>query len=332
VVRPKIINRRARSQDKSVRQRQINMNKFDIYEVVTQKIIDRLEAGVIPWQKPWRNSGGMPRNLVSGRPYNGINFWMLLASKFTSPFYLTFEQALSLGGNVIKGEKSTMVVFWKILENEKSPGVIEKTPFLRYYNVFNLEQTEGIDTSKIPATEAHDHDFNPIEAAQALADNWIDSPKVIWGEAHACYIPHLDTVKMPDKRTFFHDEQCYSILFHELTHGTGHSSRTGRHEKIKNHAFGSQDYSQEELVAEMGAAYLCGLSGIEVKTIDNNVAYIKSWIRAFKDDPKVLVLAAAQAQKAVDYILEHQLSPSGDSVENQIEKEKEESPAEALSC
>ena len=115
------------------------MNKFDLYEVVTQKIIDRLEAVVIPWQTPLRNSGGMPRNLVSNRPYNGINFWMLLASKFTSPFYLTFEQALSLGGNVIKGEKSTMVVFWKILENEKSPGVIEKTPFLRYYNVFNLE-------------------------------------------------------------------------------------------------------------------------------------------------------------------------------------------------
>jgi antirestriction protein ArdC len=194
------------------------MNKFDIYEVVTQKIIDRLEAGVIPWQKPWRNSGGMPRNLVSNRPYNGINFWMLLASKFTSPFYLTFEQALSLGGNVIKGQKSTMVVFWKILENEKSPGVVEKTPFLRYYNVFNLEQTEGIDISKIPATEAHDHDFCPIKAAQSLVDNWTDCPKISWCEDAAYYTPTLDKVCMPDQRTFFHDEQCYSTLFHELVH------------------------------------------------------------------------------------------------------------------
>ncbi len=308
------------------------MNKFDLYEVITQKIIDRLESGIVPWQKPWQNAGGMPRNLVSGRPYNGINFWLLLASEFKSPFYMTFEQSLSLGGNIIKGQKSTMVVFWKILEKETSPGTIEKTPFLRYYNVFNLEQTEGIDISKIPAATVHDHDFVPIQEAESLISQWLDKPKILWGEDHACYIPQRDTVCMPDPRTFFHDEQCFSVLFHELTHSTGHSSRTGRHEKIKDHAFGSQDYSQEELVAEMGAAYLCGLSGIELKTIDNNVAYIKSWIRAFKDDPKVLVLAAAQAQKAVDYILEHQLSPLGDSLQNQIEKENEESPVEALSC
>jgi antirestriction protein ArdC len=172
-------------QKKSAGQQQTHMNKFDLYEVVTQKIIDRLEAGVIPWQKPWRNSGGMPRNLVTNRPYNGINFWLLLSLSYNSPFYLTFEQVKTLGGNVLKGEKSTMVVFWKILESEEKAGEIKKTPFLRYYNVFNLKQTEGIDTAKIPASDTYDHDFNPIEAADNLINNWTDKPKIEWDGSSA---------------------------------------------------------------------------------------------------------------------------------------------------
>jgi antirestriction protein ArdC len=302
------------------------MNKLDLYEVITQRIIERLESGVVPWQKPWRNSGGMPRNLITNRPYNGINFWLLISLKYTSPFYMTFDQVRSLNGNVKKGEKSTMVVFWKILESEEKPGEIKKTPFLRYYNVFNLTQTEGIDESKIPPAESHDHDFNPIQAAESIVTNWSDRPKIEWGEDAAYYTPYLDTVCMPNQRTFFHDEQCYSTLFHELVHSTGHGNRTGRHDKIKDHKFGSQDYSQEELVAEMGAAYLCGITNIDQQTFENNAAYIKSWIRTFKDDPKVLVLAAAQAQKAVDYILEHQTVPA-DSQEEFI---TEGAPLESL--
>ncbi|NEW85530.1 MAG: DUF1738 domain-containing protein, partial [Mariniphaga sp.] len=278
-------------------------NKFDIYEVVTQKIIDRLEEGVVPWQMPWRTTSGMPRNLVTNRNYNGINFWMLLCNPFPTPFYMTFEQAKALNGNIRKGEKSTMVVFWKLLESVEKNGDIKKTPFLRYYNVFNLSQTEGIDLTKVPPTEAFDHDFNSIGAAEAIIHNWKACPKIVHGESHAYYSPVTDTVGMPDPRTFFHDEQYYSTLYHEAIHCCGHKSRLGRHEKIKDHQFGSQDYSQEELCAEMGAAYLCGITGIEQETIQNNAAYIKSWIRTFNDDPKVLVMAAAQAQKSVDFIL-----------------------------
>ena len=306
------------------------MNKFDLYEVVTQKIIDRLEAGVIPWQKPWRNSGGMPRNLVTNRPYNGINFWLLLSLSYNSPFYLTFEQVKTLGGNVLKGEKSTMVVFWKILESEEKSGEIKKTPFLRYYNVFNLKQTEGIDPAKIPASDTYDHDFNPVEAADILINNWTDKPKIEWDGDSAYYWPAVDTVYIPDQRTFFKDEQFYSTLFHELIHSVGHSSRLARHEKIKDHNFGSQDYSQEELVAELGAAYLCGITDMEQETIENNAAYIKSWIRTFKDDPKVLVLAAAQAQKSVDYILAHQADPAPVNSENETEYETNVAPVGAL--
>ena len=221
------------------------MNKFDLYEVVTQKIIDRLEAGVVPWQMPWKTSIGMPQNLITKRPYNGINFWLLLIQKDPSPFYLTFEQAKTLGGTVKKGEKSTMVVFWKLLESEEKNGEKKKTPFLRYYNVFNLSQTEGIDPTKIPVTDAHDHDFNPIAAAEEIIYNWKACPKIVLGESHAYYSPVTDTVGMPDPRTFFHDEQYYSTLYHEAIHSCGHKSRLGRHEKITDHQFGYQDYSQD---------------------------------------------------------------------------------------
>lgn len=289
------------------------MNKFDIYEVVTQKIIDHLEEGVIPWRIPWKTANGMPRNLVTQRPYHGINFWLLLCQKDTLPFYLTFEQAKSLGGNIRKGEKSTIVVFWKLLKLENQENEKEKKiPLLRYYRVFNISQTEGVDPKKIPSTDAFDHDFNPITVAESLVFNWADCPKIELGKDSAYYAPHLDTVCMPDPRTFYEDQLYYSTLFHELVHSTGHSKRLGRHEKIKDHRFGSKDYSQEELVAEMGAAYLCGITDIQQQTIENNASYIKSWIRTFKDDSRVLITAAAQAQKAVDYILETKTDSTAD--------------------
>jgi antirestriction protein ArdC len=285
--------------------------KFDIYEVVTQRIIDLLEKGEIPWQQPWKTAKGFPMNMVSKRPYNGINFLLLLSSKFAEPYWLTYMQARELGGNIKKGEKSTMVVFWKLLDGRdssgqlrvNSKGSIEKVPFLKYYNVFNIAQTEGIDPQKIPVTAAHDHDFDSIAIAEEIIYNWKDCPKIVQGADSAYYAPHLDTVYIPNPRTFLKDEFYYSVLYHELTHSVGHKSRLNRHEKITDHKFNSRDNSQEELVAELGAAFLCAASGIEGETLHNNAAYIKSWIRKFKDDPKVLVIAASQAQKAADYIL-----------------------------
>jgi antirestriction protein ArdC len=285
------------------------MNKFDIYEIVTQKIIDLLGTGVIPWQIPWRTASGMPRNLISLRAYNGINFWLLLSRKDSMPFYLTFEQVKSLGGTIRNGEKSTMIVFWKLLKLGGETEEEKITPFLRYYHVFNISQTEGIDEKRIPKTDAFDHDFNPVEVAESIINNWVDCPKIVQGSNSAYYEPKFDLVCIPHPRTFFNDHQYYSTLYHELVHSTGHNKRLGRHEKIKDHKFGSQDYSQEELVAELGAAYLCGLTDIQQQTIENNAAYIKSWIRTFKNDSKVLIMAAAQAQKAVDYILQTNNQP-----------------------
>lgn len=286
-------------------------NSFDIYEMVTNLIIERLEAGVIPWHMPWKTFAGAPQNLMYRKVYRGFNFWYLLtvADRLGSPFFLTFNQVKELGGHVRKGEKGFPVVFWKLLDKEEKDGSIDHIPFLRYYTVFNLTQTEGIDPDKVPPTEAHDHDFDPIGEADALVQFWSDCPEIRLGGSRAYYSPSGDYVGMPEPRTFFRDEEYYSTLFHELTHATGHINRLGRHEKLSDHRFGSPDYSQEELVAEMGAAYLCGMLGIENATIDNSAAYIKSWISKFKEDIKMLLIAASQAQKAVDYILEHQSEP-----------------------
>lgn len=282
--------------------------KFDIYQMVTDLIVQRLEAGVIPWQMPWKTGGAMPRNLISKKAYRGFNFWYLLSFGFENPWFLTFNQIKDLGGSIIKGSKSYQVVFFKMREYEKD-GRTEEIPMLRYYRIFHIDSIEGIDPAKIPTDESHDHDFDPIGECDQLVEFWEDSPSIELGKNKACYIPLLDEVQMPNPRTFYKDEQYYSVLFHEITHSTGHRKRLNRHEKYPDHRFGSKDYSQEELVAELGAAYLCGICGIENSTIDLSAAYIKSWLSKLKNDNKFFIQAASEAQKAVDYILEHQKAP-----------------------
>lgn len=289
--------------------------------MVTNLIIERLEAGVVPWQMPWKNGGGMPRNLVSKKTYRGFNFWYLLSFNFENPLFLTFNQVKDLGGTIKKGSKSFQVVFWKMREYTKE-GVTEEVPMLRYYRIFHIDSVEGIDPAKIPSNESHDHEFDPIAECDRLVEFWHDSPKIELGKSKACYIPSLDKVEMPNPRTFYKDENYYSVLFHELTHSTGHRSRLNRHEKFPNHHFGSKDYSQEELVAEMGAAYLCGICGIENATIDNSAAYIQSWLKKLKNDNKFVMMAASYAQRAVDYILDNQQSPA-ETVSINPEKEAE---------
>jgi antirestriction protein ArdC len=268
---------------------------------------------------PWKSGGALPRNLVSKKVYRGFNFWYLLSFGFERPFFLTFNQVKALGGSVKKGSKSFEVVFWKLLNVEKE-GSIEEIPMLRYYRVFHIDDVEGIPEDKIPKTKSHSHEFNPIEACEKLVNNWQDAPTIRYGQTRAAYAPLRDEILMPDPKTFFEDEKFYSVLFHEITHSTGHRKRLNRHEKFKDHRFGSKDYSLEELVAEMGAAYLCGLCEIENKTIDNSAAYIQSWLSKLKSDNRFIIQASSYAQKAVDYILENQSSPASVGL---VEPEKE---------
>jgi len=279
----------------------------NVFEIVTQTILDHLDKGVIPWKKPWNSNIILPRNLQTGKVYRGINVWLLLASSYASPYWLTFNQIRERGGSVMKGEKSSIVVYWNFKEVDESnqdTGETEhkKIPFLKYYRVFNVQQCEGL---AYPDQPEEDH-LDPIAEAERILAGYQGRPEIKHGFVKACYNPFEDLVKMPHKASFINLEEYYSTIYHELTHSTGHQSRLNREAMNKPAAFGSKTYAREELVAEMGAAYLCGISGIAQATIENSAAYIKGWRDTISQDPKLVVMAAAMAQKAVHHILGQQ--------------------------
>ena len=272
--------------------------KGTVYDLITQRIIALLEQGNIPWQKPWKVQTGLPRNLVSKKPYRGVNVFLLHAMHYESPFWLTFNQAKQLGATIRKGERACPVVFWKQFEVEdKATGEKTKIPLLRYYHVFNLAQVDGLkDTPTLTP------DMATTKPGEIVA-NMPNRPEIKHGMAKAFYSPGGDFVGMPSPERFQSEDAYFSVLFHELTHGTGHSSRLNRPGVMDGSGFGSEDYSKEELVAELGAAFLCGHAGIAERTLTNSAAYVQNWLEALRNDNKLIVQAAAQAQRAADYIL-----------------------------
>lgn len=268
----------------------------NVYELVTDKIIEKLEQGQIPWRKPWVN-GGAAMNWKTEKAYRGINTMLLDPGE-----YATFKQIKEAGGKVKKGEKSHLVVFWKWLEYEdKDTGEEERTAFLRYYRVFEINtQVEGLE-SKRKEGKTFDHD--PIETAENIVKGFMDRPDIENERLEAWYKPGLDLVNVPPMKDFPKVEEYYNTLFHELVHSTGHKKRLNRDGITGTMKFGSQDYSKEELVAEMGASMLTAVSGFGDITFDNSAAYIQSWLRKLKDDNTLIVKAGSQAQKAVDLIL-----------------------------
>src|SRR6266567_9049262 len=223
----------------------------NVYEIITEKIISQLEQGTAPWRKPWRTE--MPMNLVSGKEYRGVNPFLLAPQGYGSRYWLTYNQAAKLGGHIRKGEKSSIVTFWNIGEEKitTSPeGISRKSKpiLLRYYNVFNLEQTEDIaDKLCIKATPR----VADIEQCERIVSNMPNRPHMDQS-SRACYRPVSDTVSMPSKTAFESSEGFYSTFFHELVHSTGHASRIGRDGIEKVELFGSESYSKEELIAELG--------------------------------------------------------------------------------
>lgn len=278
---------------------------MNVYEVINQRIEELLENGTVPWRKPWNVEANMPKNLVSKKEYRGVNIFLLNCMPYGSPYWLTFNQAKEKGGNIRKGEKATPVIFWKWLDRKNIEASEEdgdgKIPMLRYYSVFNVEQCEGI---KVPEPEAMIKIFNPIEKAEEVIQTMPFLPDIRHGGNRAYYSPSLDYIQLPSKHTFESPQEYYSTCFHELTHATGHMKRLCRKSILETSYYGSHEYSKEELVAEMGAAFLCGYSGIEQGTLENSAAYIQGWLKVLKDDRRLLVHAAAQAQKAADYILD----------------------------
>jgi antirestriction protein ArdC len=283
-----------------------------VYRKITDEIIKKLEEGVVPWRKPWGDNGdGLgPRNLVSKRAYRGINTLLLSCQGWSSPWWMTYKQAKDGGGNVRKGERGVPIVFWKWLEKESTDDAgetnVRRFPLLRYFTVFNGEQCDGVET---PFCEPQ-NDFNPIERCERVQETMPNAPQIVHREPRAYYRPNDDLVNMPRPTLFESPEEYYSTLFHELTHSTGHSSRLDRSGIRAVSAFGSHEYSKEELVAEMGAAFLCGRTRISPITIDGSASYIQHWVDALKEDHRMVVRAGAAAQKAVDYITDEQTEAS----------------------
>lgn len=272
------------------------------YQIMTDRITKLIESdGLCAWTKPWSAEAGMPRNLFSQRPYRGINIWMLGAMGYDSPFWGTMNQINQAGGRVKEGESPTYVVYWSRYQKaDKTTGELENRMVLKFFRVFNAHQMQGVALPTIPDTS---WDHTPLEVCEKLVGGYPNPPAITFGATAAYYRPMKDVVTMPDMAKFPVLEEYYSTLFHELTHSTGHKDRLDRKTLVDAVPFGTVQYAREELVAEMGAAYLCGHCGIENKTVDNSAAYLKGWLKPLRQDPKMLVMAAAQAQKAVDHIL-----------------------------
>jgi antirestriction protein ArdC len=256
-----------------------------------------LEAGTIPWRKPWNSAyvqGEGPVSWDTQRPYSGVNLLLLDPGE-----YATYNAIQAAGGHVKKGEKASIAVFWKMnrVQDENDPDKEKLIPFLRYYSVFEINtQAEGLLSKRAKAEE---HKNSPIEEAERIISNMPNRPSIVNGK-DALYRGSTDTVEIPTRSSFINSEAYYGTLFHELAHSTGHESRLNR--PIKNR-FGTDPYAKEELVAEIGAAFLAAVAGLENPfIIENTGAYIQSWIRRFRDDSRLIVTAASQAQKAADYI------------------------------
>ena len=273
---------------------------MDIYKEVTDRIIAQMEEGVIPWSKPWI-ACGKAISRSTGKPYSLLN-QMLLGRPGE---YLTFKQCQEAGGKVKKGEKSSMVVFWKWIEKEdEETGEKKEVPFLRYYNVFHIDQCEGV-AAKHTTETAFPDGAEPLEAVQEIIYDYLSREGVKLSHSEgdrAFYRPSTDEVVLPIRKQFVSTAEYYSTVFHELTHSTGHAKRLNRLSKPS--FFGTEDYSKEELVAEIGAATLVNHVGLETSTsLRNNAAYIQNWLKVLKDDKRFIVSAAGKAEKAVALIL-----------------------------
>lgn len=280
---------------------------MSVYEIVTEQVVKALESGVCPWRKPWSGGHRAPMN-VSGREYRGINVFLLGLSGYESPYWITYRQAQEKGGNVRKGERGQLVVFWRWLKNEETG---DEFPMLRYYTVFNVAQCEGVTAPETPSRT-----FEPIEAAERIVSSLpATHAKIAHGLSAACYVPDRDEIRMPTRGAFQNEEGYYATLFHELTHSTGHESRLSRRGVVDRPRFASHDYSEEELIAEMGSSFLCHEAGILPATIDNAAAYLRSWVDALKGDARLVVRAAASAQKAADWLLNRAATAAADPAE-----------------
>jgi antirestriction protein ArdC len=314
----------------------------DGYQAITDQVVRAMDAGVVPWRKPWRGGDLAPRSLRTGKPYRGINAAMLQIQTallgYDSAYWCTFRQASALGLRVAKGAKGTAIIFWKredeprqedsisVGEARDAPvsavpprATIKPRMFANAYVVFSLDQTDlaaqlaagtktcgkdGIPADAFPVAKPAASSFLSVEAADYIMEHMPNPPTVSVGQSErAFYVPALDLVRLPAQEQFDAPDEFYGTAFHELGHRTGHQSRLNRPGLMTFDHFGSDRYGREELVAEFTAAYLGAEAGIARALIENSAAYLRSWRGKIAADKRLVVIAAGQAQRAADCIL-----------------------------
>ena len=295
-----------------------------VYQYVTERVLALLDKGVIPWAKPWK-AADTPKSGSTGKAYRGINALMLYAQQedrgFKCPYWFTRKQIMGCKGRIKKGERSCMVVFWKrwnVVDKDGTPVIDDKTGdqkvtwMTRYYNVWN--QAQFVEGPQLPKgwDDEQPAGAEPIEVADTIKAGYMDgdnAPGLKFESGRAFYQPAGDFVNMPQADTFHSSEGFYAVLFHELGHSTGHESRLARSGITDSVKYRGHEYAQEEIVADMCAAFVMGTCGLAEPIIENTAAYIETWRSRISDDPKLVVMAAQRAQKAADLI-------TGDTITN----------------
>ena len=282
-----------------------------VHQRVTDRIIEQLEKGTVPWHTPHAAKLGFPKNFQSGKKYRGVNVMLLGMAGYLSPWFLTYKQAQERGGQVRRGEKGYLVLKYGSYTKEAKDGTEETRNFLRAYTVFNSCQIDGVE---FPKKELPPHtDQECLASAQAIVDGMPNPPAIHEGDSvKTCYNPKKDTVDIPHRSYFESERRFYKSLYHELTHSTGAAKRLARKTLLENKGIAMSDlkiYSKEELVAEMGAAFLCAHAGIVIEDHENSASYLEGWLKVLKQgsNRRWIVEAAGQAQKAVDYIMRVEL-------------------------
>ncbi len=288
----------------------------EIREAITNRIVEALRAGTAPWRRPWSDltNAGSPANVASGKAYRGVNVLLLGLAGYSSRWWATFAQVQSLGGRVKKGERATRIVYWRQVEKPRANVVgveeVETFPLLKTYCVFNVEQCEGDPIEKYlagPCTAAPFDGFKPAEEVIAATNARIE-----YGGNRAAYVPDEDIIRLPPKVAFESQREYYSTALHELLHWSGHNHRLAR--LNKNAWFGSEAYSFEELVAEMGSSFLCAEIGVpQSDDLSNQAAYLASWLAVLQSDSSAIFTAASQASAATDFILSFSRKADGEA-------------------
>ena len=292
------------------------MARKDVYAEITNKLISDLEKGVRPWMRPWSAEGSNVRPLrENGKPYNGVNVLILwdaaCENGYSAPTWMTYRQASKLGAQVRKGEKGTTVVYANIItvaDTDKNGQSVEKTiPFMKGYTVFNVEQIDGLpEKYTFQISKPVENNLDKISHLEEFFTN--TKAEIIHGGNRACYLFDSDQIRIPELKSFKDAESYYATLAHEMVHWTKHKDRLDR--DLGRKRWGDEGYAREELVAEIGSAFLACDLGLYIEPREDHASYIDSWLKVLKDDKRAIFQASSLAQKAVDYL--HKFQKAGE--------------------